>query len=47
MLIITKYDKSSHGSVTLLLENTLRAKSQESGHYNEQLIHQGAGYSIV
>lgn len=47
MLIIAKPDKSSHGSVTLLLENTLRAKSQERGHCNEQLIQQGSAYNIV
>lgn len=47
MLIIAKSDKSPHGSVTLLLENTLTAKSPESGHCKEQLIHQGAGYPIV
>lgn len=47
MLIIAKPDKSSQGSDTLLFENILRAKSQESDHCNKQLIHQGAGYNIV
>lgn len=46
MLIIAKPDKS-HSSDTLLFENILRAKSQESDHCNKQLIHQGAGYNIV
>lgn len=47
MLIIAKPDKSSHGSDTLVFENILKAKSQESGHCNKQLIHQGAGYNRV
>lgn len=46
MLIIAKSDKS-HGSVTLLLENTVTAKSLESGNCKEQLIHQGSGYHTV
>lgn len=43
MLIIAKSDKSPHGSVTLLLENALTAKSPESGHCKNSSFTRGLG----